>query len=294
MSKQLDAGSLLIVGGGEDRCGAKEVLQRFVALAGGQDKPLVILTAASEIPDKVWQQYQQAFADLGATNVHHIRTTTRDHADDASRADAIASARGVFITGGAQQRLMQILGGSACERAMRDAYDKGACIAGTSAGASALCARMLIKGDADLEPAADAIEMGEGLGFLTGVIVDQHFSERHRINRLLTVTAEHPTLFGLGMDEDTALVVQRGVGIEVVGAGAANVVDCRASQTNIQQIPPGMTPVMLGVCLHVLPSGTAYALATPAARCTLADHAEPPPQLIFDFVNKFTHWNQAA
>lgn len=294
MEKQLDAGSLLVVGGHEDRTGAMDVLRRFVELAGGKDKPLAVVTAASEVPDKVWAQYKEAFAELDATHVKHIRTTDRAHADDASTAAALAAARGIFISGGAQKRLMQILGGSQAERAMRDAYERGACIAGTSAGASALCSMMLMKGDADLEPAADAIEIGHGLGFLSGVIVDQHFSERHRINRLLTVTAEHPSLLGLGMDENTALVVQRGVGIEVVGAGAASVVDCRAAHTNINQIPKGMNPVLLGVRLHVLPAGTAYELPTPAARSSLSDHAEAPPPDILDFVNKLTYWNQPA
>lgn len=287
MDKRLDGGTLLIVGGSEDRTGPKEVLERFTALAGGIDQPLVVLTAASEVPDKVWALYRTAFHDMGATHVTHIRTTTREQADNEDTAGKVRSARGIFMTGGAQKRLMEILGDSAIARAMRDAYDAGACVAGTSAGASALCADMLIKGDAQHEPETGAIELGKGLGFLRGVIVDQHFSQRHRINRLLTIIGEHPATYGLGMDEDTALIVQPGVGIEVLGQGGANVIDCRTAYTNIRELPEGVKPVMLGVSLSVMPAGTAFEMAAPgAARSALDARATTPPEQIRDFVTR--------
>lgn len=290
MDKRLEGGTLLIVGGSEDRTGPKEILERFIALAGGKEQPFVVLTAASEVPDDVWPLYRTAFEDMGVANVAHIRTTDREQADSEGLADKVGSARGIFMTGGAQKRLMDILGGSAIARAMRSAYDTGACVAGTSAGASALCEDMLIKGDAEHEPETGAIELGRGLGFLRGVIVDQHFSQRHRINRLLTIIGEHPSTFGLGMDEDTALVVQRGVGMEVTGHGGANVIDCRQTYTNIRELPEGTKPVMLGVSLSVMPAGTAYEMATSgAARSVLPAHATAPPDQIRDFVTQLIH-----
>lgn len=254
-------GSLLIIGGSEDRTGAKEILQRFVELAGGVDQPMVLLTAASEVPDDVWKLYKKAFDELGVTDLRHIRTTSRSAADKPDNAEAVAAARGIFMTGGAQTRLHDILGESAVAAAMHKAHARGACVAGTSAGASALCARMLMNGTAELLPEKDAIRLGPGFGFIDGVIVDQHFSQRHRINRLLSVTAENPALFGIGVDEDTALVVQPGEGIEIAGRGSVNIVDCRKATTNIKQLAPGATPTMLGVCLHVLPADTAFHLA---------------------------------
>ncbi len=298
MHKQLEAGTLLIVGGNEDRTGPMEILQRFIDLAGGKDQPLAVLTAASEAPDDVWALYQAAFADLGATDVTHIRTMQRDQADQETTASKVARARGIFMTGGAQLRLMHILGDTATARAMYTAFEQGACVAGTSAGASALCADMLVKGDAPHEPETGAIELGKGLGFIDGVIVDQHFSQRHRINRLLTIIGEHPDMFGLGMDENTALVVQRGVGIEVAGEGGANVIDCRAAYTNINALPDGAKPVMLGVNLSVLPAGTAYELPAPGApRSALTAHATPAPALITAFIKQLTtttHGNTSA
>lgn len=272
-------GPLLIVGGSEDREGPKQVLQRFVELAGGADQPLVVLTAASEVPDDVWDLYQKAFADLGVTRVRHIRTTSRAEAEQADNAGAVAAARGIFMSGGTQKRLCEILCDSAVARAMHEAHGRGACVAGTSAGASALCAQMLLNGKAELVPEKDAVEIGAGLGFIDGAIVDQHFSQRHRINRLLTVTAEHPTEFGIGIDEDTALVAMPHTGIEVVGEGSVNIVDCRKASTNIGQLPQGAVPTMLGVCLHVLPAGAVFHLAgdTPA-----------PPELI-DLITTLTN-----
>lgn len=283
MGMHSDTGSLLIIGGAEDRTGTKEVLQRFIALAGGLDMPLVLLTAASEVPDQVWAQYREAFADLGAGNVRHIRTTSHEQANDEAIAATVRAARGIFMSGGAQKRLMAILGDSATARAMHDAFASGACVAGTSAGASALCADMLITGSARLEPQTGAIELGQGLGFVGGVIVDQHFSQRHRINRLLTIIGENPARFGIGIDEDTALVVQPGVGIEVVGADGISVIDCRSAWSDIKALPDGARPVMLGVVLSILPAGTAYAL--PGARgSVLSDAATAAPPEINDFI----------
>lgn len=286
-------GSLLIVGGSEDRTGQKDVLARFVELAGGKDKSFVVLTAASEVPADVWELYQEAFDDLGVGNVEHILTCSREQADQREAAARVRAAAGIFMTGGAQARLLEILGGSAIEAAMRAAYEDGACIAGTSAGASALCADMLMNGKARLVPEKDAIETGHGFGFISGVIVDQHFSQRHRINRLLSVTAENPAQFGIGIDEDTALVVQPGVGIEVVGDGSLTVIDCRRANTNVEELPSGATPVMLNVRLHVLPTGVAWHLGDSApAHSLLPAHAAPAPEELNDLIHQLTNINR--
>lgn len=272
-------GALLIIGGSEDRKGPKEVLQKFVELTGGADQPIVLLTAASEVPDDVWKQYKQAFSDLHVTELRHIRTTNRDEADQADLAEAVGRARGIFMSGGAQTRLHDILAGSAVAKAMRQAHANGACVAGTSAGASVLCTHMLMNGKAELLPEKDAIKLGPGLGFIDGVIIDQHFSQRHRINRLLSVTAENPSQFGIGIDEDTALLVLPEGRIDIVGDGSVNIVDCRNATTNIRKLAHGATPTMLGVCLHVLPAGTSFDLAGP----------ESAPAELHDLISTLTN-----
>jgi len=252
-------GTLVIIGGGEDRTDNKEILARFVALAGGAERPLVVLTAASKMPSQVWELYRTALADLGAVNVRHVPIGDRVDADDPARADIVASAGGVFMTGGDQKRLVANIGGTAVEQAMRDAHHRrGACIAGTSAGASALCTHMLAEGNAELAPEKGAVRLGAGLGFVPRVVIDQHFAQRHRIHRLLGVVAQTPFLLGAGIDEDTALIVHGRAGIEVIGAGAVTVLDCRLARSNITDLPAGAVPTLVGVGLHLLPSGTVF------------------------------------
>ncbi|WP_229259892.1 cyanophycinase [Duganella aquatilis] len=257
-------GSLMIIGGAEDRTDDKEVLQKFIALAGGVAQPIIVITAASKVPEDVWAMYETAFVAIGVENVTHVSISSRAEADDDMLAHKVAQARGIFMTGGDQKRLVTFLGGTQLERAMRRAYsDNGACIAGTSAGASGMCTHMLAEGRADLAPEKGAVRLGAGLGFVSRVIIDQHFSQRHRLNRLLSAIAQSPFLLGAGIDEDTALIVQDG-GIEVAGHGSVTVVDCRQSQTNIADVAAGVAPQMLDVRLHLLPSGSGISSADDA------------------------------
>ncbi|HEX7984987.1 MAG TPA: cyanophycinase, partial [Duganella sp.] len=245
------AGTLMIIGGGEDRTDNKEILNRFIALAGGPGRPLLVLTAASRIPEQVWEMYRIALGDLGAREVRHVRIADRADADDAAIADAVAGAGGIFMTGGDQKRLVAVIGGTRVEQAMRRAHGRrGACIAGTSAGASAMCTHMLAEGKAELAPEKGAVRLGAGLGFVQRVVIDQHFSQRHRIHRLLSVVAQTPFLIGAGIDEDTALIVHGRAGIEVIGEGTVTVLDCRSARSNIADLRAGAVPTLVGVALH--------------------------------------------
>lgn len=251
------SGSLMIIGGNEDRTDNKDVLHKFIELAGGDDQPVVVITAASTVPDDVWAMYREAFTDMGIRQFEHVRITSREAAEDDMLAHRVAQARGIFMTGGDQKRLLTFVGGTQLERAMRQAYRDGACIAGTSAGASGMCTHMLAEGKAELAPEKGAVRLGAGLGFVSRVIIDQHFSQRHRLNRLLSVIAQSPFLLGAGIDENTALVVHEG-GIEIVGDGTVTVADCRHARTNIAELRAGSVPELLDVRLHVLPSGSSY------------------------------------
>jgi cyanophycinase len=137
---------------------------------------------------------------------------------------------------------------------------------------------MLAQGRADLQPEKGAVSLGAGLGFLHRVIIDQHFSERQRLARLLSIVAQNPYLQGIGIDEDTALVVERGVGIEVLGEGAVTIVDGRNMSTNIADIDDHMTPELIDVRLHLLPAGSKYQLPTDEHPL---ERPLPPPLLEF-------------
>ncbi|MFL6672829.1 MAG: cyanophycinase [Massilia sp.] len=254
-------GHLVIIGGGEDRKDDKQILARFVELAGGPGAKVVVITAASQIAAEMWEMYDRAFDDLGVKRRVHLDLHSRQQANDEDHIRDLLDADGIFMTGGDQKRLLALIGGTALDAEMHTALKlRGACIGGTSAGASAMSGHMLAQGRAQLQPEKGLVSLGAGLGFLHKVVIDQHFSERQRLSRLLSVVAQNPYLLGIGIDEDTALVVERGVGIEVVGEGAVTIVDGRTMLTNVADIAERDTPELIDVRLHLLPAGSKYRL----------------------------------
>ena len=276
-------GHLVIIGGHEDRQHGKEILTRFVELAGGANARIVVITAASKIADEMWEIYDQAFGDMGVHNRVHLSLENRQDANDEAKLRLVAQADGIFMTGGDQKRLLAIIGGTALDAEMHTALKvRGACIGGTSAGASAMSGHMLTQGKTDLLPEKGAVHMGAGLGFLHKVVIDQHFSERQRLARLLSAVAQNPYLMGIGIDEDTALVVERGRGIEVLGEGSVTVVDGRTMLTNMADIRERDTPELIDVRLHLLPAGSRYQLPADG------EEAKPIPRSLHEFLENVT------
>lgn len=274
---------LLVIGGGEDRHDDKAVLERFVSLCGGAGARIAVVTAASKVGDRVWDLYDDAFGALGVARRQVIDADSRAAANDAALAAEVAAADGIFMTGGDQKRLLALLGGTALEAAMHAALARGACVAGTSAGASAMSAHMLAHGRSQLTPEKGMVGLGAGFGFIDRVVVDQHFSERHRLARLLTVVAQNPHLIGIGIDEDTALLIEAGSAIEVIGAGTVTIVDGREMVSNVVDVQHRAVPEMLDVRLHILPTGTRYHVAGHAD-----GGARPCPAALADFLNIVT------
>lgn len=285
--QQQQYGHLVIIGGHEDRKREMEILTRFVELSGGADANIVVLTAASTIPDDMWSIYDEAFGNLGVTRRSHLELTSRQDANSEEFVRQVDEATGIFMTGGDQKRLLALIGGSALDAAMHVALkSRGATIGGTSAGASAMSGHMLAQGRAETLPEKGSVSLGAGLGFLHRVVIDQHFSERQRLSRLLTVVAQNPYLQGIGIDEDTALVVALGHGIEVLGAGAVTIVDGRTMITNVADIKDRDTPELIDVRLHLLPAGSRYQLPSVSHE---AGKGLPPPLL--DFLENVTKRN---
>lgn len=268
--EQNSHGHLVIVGGGEDRERDKPILSRFLELAGGKDALISVITAASSIPRDVWTVYERAFKDLGVKRMVPIHLSRRAQANEPELVKTVASSNGIFMTGGDQKRLLAIIGGTDLDAAMHTALKlRGACIGGTSAGASAMSGHMLAAGEVGLHPSLGSVHLAAGLGFLQRVVVDQHFSERRRLSRLLTVVAQNPYLQGIGIDEDTALIIERGGGIEVLGAGAVTIVDGRHMISNVPDVAEMGTPQLIDVRLHLLPAGTRFEVGQ--------EEALPPP-----------------
>src|SRR3954466_2116252 len=217
------AGTLVIIGGHEDREGDKVILREIVERVGG--RRVVVVTTASEEPDDLIAVYRKAFTDLGVKEVVHVHEESREDGLNEEAAEPIKRAGAVFFTGGDQLRLTSQLGDTPVFQAIQDLYREGGVVAGTSAGASVLSDTMLVSGDSDSSPrAGDAIKMAPGFGLIEGVVVDQHFAERGRTGRLMAAIAQNPKSLGLGIDEDTAVVVERSR-FTVVGSGGVCVVD---------------------------------------------------------------------
>lgn len=252
-------GRLVIVGGAEDRLHDKLILRQFLQLCGGVSSKIRVLSAASSEPSASWATYQMAFQDLGALDCQPIPIPDREAADSTAVTDLILDADGIFISGGDQQRLMNLIWETQAFKALHIAFHlRGCCIGGTSAGAAVMSRHMLASGEATRLPKKDLASMDLGLGFVSGAIIDQHFSERHRLGRLLSVLAHRPQLLGVGIDEDTALVIERNTAVEVIGSGAVTLVDGRAMITNVNLIESQGHLEMLGVRVHLLPAGNRY------------------------------------
>jgi cyanophycinase len=285
-------GCLLIIGGDEQRNCRERILARFVELAGGPARSFVLLTSASEEPEAMARPYREALARLGVSRCDAVHTAGRAEANDPAVAARVAHADGILITGGDQKRLMATIGGTALDRALHEALKhRCACLAGTSAGASAMAGHMLASGSAEYAPAKGAATLGAGLGFVQHIVIDQHFSQRHRINRLLSLIAQNPYLYGLGIDEDTALVVERGAGIEVIGEGGVTFVDGRNMITNAADIGEGEPAELIGVQLHVLPAGSGYLLPGAATPARLHRITREAPAPLHEFIRNLTKRN---
>jgi cyanophycinase len=207
-------GSLIAIGGNEDREGQRTILRSVaVRLGGGR---LLLLSVASTSPDDYLQLYREAFRDLG---VEVVPVSV----DDPDAAQKFADAGGLFISGGNQSRFMDLVTAELRE-SIRALWMRGGVVAGTSAGASVLGAVMLAHGAGDESPDRDDVDLREALGLVGGTIIDQHFAERGRIGRLVAALAQRGDLRGLGIDEDTALVIEP-ERMLVIGSGSVYLLD---------------------------------------------------------------------
>lgn len=221
------AGTLVLIGGACEADG--EALGAFIDRSRGREGGKVVgITTASGDPAGSAREWMEAFRSAGVDNVEIPVITRRDQAQDRALAAMVREADGVFLGGGDQVHLVATLGGSQVDRALRDAYADGAAICGTSAGAAALTETILAGGEPDAYGAMQDLHLGPGFGLLGfRAVIDTHFTERRRLQRLFMVIAQNPELLGLGIDEDTALVVHGHRG-EVVGRGSVTFVDGRA------------------------------------------------------------------
>ncbi|MEV6286816.1 cyanophycinase [Kribbella sp. NPDC051770] len=267
-------GALFAIGGAEDKLKKRMVLQEFVEAAGGSKARIVVVPTASALGPNVTDVYSALFSALGAASVVGVRPENREDADDPAFIEPLNEATGIFMTGGNQLKLSGVVTGTAFGRAITAAHGRGAAVGGTSAGASILAEHMIAFGRSGATPRQRMSQLAGGLGLVQGAIVDQHFAQRNRYGRLLSLVAQSPGLLGIGVDEDTAAVV-RGSHLEVVGRGAVTIFDGSRITSNAHYAKRSEAILASGVVLHVLPATSTFDLR---ARALLSYGPQPPAE----------------
>jgi cyanophycinase len=256
-------GRLIIIGGHEQKDGEETILKAVAQRARGEQGRLAIVTVATQHPEELGRKYRALFRGLGVGQVDVVDIRTREEATDEQQIQKIASAKVVFFTGGDQLRITSQIGDSPLFRCMQEIYRKGATIAGTSAGAAAMPETMLIAGAGDTSNGISVLEMAPGQAFLSGVVIDSHFAERGRMGRLLGAITQNPRNIGLGIDENTAIIVTGQERFEVIGSGAVYVVDgIDVSYSSLSEEQPEGIISIFDMRLHVLGQGDHFDLDT--------------------------------
>ncbi|GAB6099756.1 cyanophycinase [Halanaerocella petrolearia] len=252
-------GKLVIIGGAEDKKGDPEILNKVAELVASK---LLIITTATQEPKVAGREYREIFTELGVAEVEVLNINSREKSNCREFVEMIEEATGLFFTGGNQLRITSLLGGSRVCHAIRRGYREGKVIIGTSAGAAVMSQLMIVTGENDENPKQGALNLALGLGLIDDVIIDQHFSQRGRLGRLLTGLAHNPALLGLGIDEDTAVIVRED-NCQVIGSGTVTVVDCsQIGTTNISDLARDEALALTNVKLHILARGYGFDLYT--------------------------------
>ena len=267
--------TLLIIGGAEDKIGRSVVLKRFVRLAGGRQSRIVIIPTASSFVEEVGQSYTSVFTRLRAgTDIQIVHAGSRAAAQDPLLVERLDNATGIFISGGSQLKLSQYLVGTPAGDAIHAAYQRGAVVAGTSAGASIMSRFMISLGDEGLTPRQRTSQLTAGLGLLENVIVDQHFDQRGRYGRLMSLVANSPNLIGMGIDENTATEIRDERVLSIIGAGGVFIIDARAAVTDAPDARRGAPLLVSGAVVHSLPTGATFDLQEVALTSFVERHPD--------------------
>jgi cyanophycinase len=267
----MTAGPLIVIGGHEDKEGERAILKEVARRVDGGR--LILATIASHQPEGYFEAYQEAFKDIGVTDLVELYLDDRGETHDPEKLALFDGAAGVFFSGGDQLRIASQIGDTPVERRIREIHERGGLIAGTSAGAAVMSETMLVGGSSAESHRIGDLNMAPGLGLIRDAIIDQHFAERGRIGRLLGAVAHNPRMLGVGIDEDTAIVVE-GPRFSVIGSGAVYVVDCEdVTQSNIAEARSASALSLHDVRLHVLAAGDSFDLSR---RAPLSENRREP------------------
>jgi cyanophycinase len=254
-------GFVIPIGGAENRVQNPVILRQFVKLCGGPRAHIAVIPTASCLDD-TGHMYESVFGQIGAGRISILPFKSRSDCESKHYLDVLNRVDGVFMTGGDQVRLTELLNDTSAARSIRERNAHGVHIAGTSAGASAMSSLMIAGGRSGATPRAGMVELAPGLGLIDRFVIDQHFSQRDRLGRLLTAVASIPFGAGIGLDEDTAAFIGPDATLEVVGSGSVTIVDgANLRNASSDCVGHGQAVGLTGVQLHIIVDGNKYDLA---------------------------------
>lgn len=223
-----------------------------------------VLTTASIIPDEVFDNYKDAFSMLGCTEIGHLRIRTREDASKPEYLERLRKCDCIMMTGGNQLRLSSILGGTSFLDILKERYEEEQfVVAGTSAGAMAMSNTMIYEGNPAKANLKGEVKITTGLGLMQNVIIDSHFDKRGRFNRLAQAVAANPGAIGIGLGEDTGVIVTNGTELKAIGSGSVVIIDGRLiDYNNIGDVQFGQPISVENIIVHIMSSGDHYSLQT--------------------------------
>jgi cyanophycinase len=256
-------GRLLIIGGHEDKEDDKLIL-RAVADHVGESGKLVVATTASSVPQQMWEDYERVFRGLGVRHLYKLELEKREEAKSDQKIRILDDADAVFFTGGDQLKITSQIGDTPIFERVHEIHRAGGMIAGTSAGASVVCETMMVGGDSKGSSRIGVgLRMAPGFGLFKGAVVDQHFAERGRMGRLVGAVAQNPRILGIGIDENTAILVKGQRYFTVIGDGAVYVLDgSTVSYSNIAEARVEKTLSIYDIKMHILTQGDTFDLSS--------------------------------
>lgn len=257
-------GIAVAIGGNEDKDNDLDILRATLAVSGRPRPSIALITSASSVPEELAAQYLQAFERIGTGPVHVLHIGSREDAMDPEGLAKVSKVDVIFFTGGDQLRITSILGASPILREIKRRYFEEDCVvAGTSAGASALSETMIYEGESSEALRKGTVQMTSGIGLVQKVVIDSHFIKRGRFSRLMTIVTGNPGTIGLGLGEDTGVIIRDGHLLEAIGNGLIVVFDgCGIVNSNITDIELGEAIAVEGMVVHTLVKGYGYDLVT--------------------------------
>ena len=251
---------VMVIGGAEDKVNGCGILSAFFSSAGGKMATIGIIPCASQEPSIVGDRYHQIFKGMGATQVQILDIRQPGECDEDRWMSILASCTGVFITGGDQLRLRDLIGDSKFIAAIKQRIELGNLVmAGTSAGAAIVGDKMISGGSSGESPNQSLVDLTSGLGIFPELLVDQHFHNRNRMARLMSAIAAHPDKLGIGIDEDTCAAFDRDGTFEVLGKGTITVIDPgKLTYCNHLKATEDSPLSLHNLTVHVLSQGDRY------------------------------------